>query len=170
MNLSERFTVMFQLDIKTRMRFYRKLSQLLRNGVSLDVALKQISGLERKRKRTGLADLIMKWRSQVENGVNFGHCISEYVPTGESMLLESGSDSGKLENSLINAAEAVEQQRRVKSIIISSGSYPALLIVILIAALAMASYNVIPTFAEVCLLYTSPSPRDLSTSRMPSSA
>ena len=27
-----------------------------------------------------------------------------------------------------------------------------------------------PTRAEVCLLYTSPSPRDLSTSRMPSSA
>ena len=27
-----------------------------------------------------------------------------------------------------------------------------------------------PTFAKPCLLYTSPSPRDLSTSRMPSSA
>ena len=27
-----------------------------------------------------------------------------------------------------------------------------------------------PTVAEACLLYTSPSPRDLSTSRMPSSA
>ena len=27
-----------------------------------------------------------------------------------------------------------------------------------------------PTKGEVCLLYTSPSPRDLSTSRMPSSA
>ena len=27
-----------------------------------------------------------------------------------------------------------------------------------------------PTLGDVCLLYTSPSPRDLSTSRMPSSA
>ncbi len=149
MTLSERLTVLFQFDIKTRMRFYRKLSQLLRNGVSLDAALKQIAYLEAKRKRRGLADLIMKWRNQIENGINFGTCIGEYVPTGESMLLESGSDSGKLEISLLNAADAVEAQRRVKSAIISSGSYPALLIVILIAALAMASYNVIPTFAEV---------------------
>ena len=28
----------------------------------------------------------------------------------------------------------------------------------------------VPTMGETCLLYTSPSPRDLSTSRMPSSA
>ena len=28
----------------------------------------------------------------------------------------------------------------------------------------------IPVYDQVCLLYTSPSPRDLSTSRMPSSA
>ena len=31
------------------------------------------------------------------------------------------------------------------------------------------NYNLIST-SEICLLYTSPSPRDLSTSRMPSSA
>ncbi len=149
MTLGERLTILFQFDIKTRMRFYRKLSQLLRNGVSLDAGLTQIAFLEKKRRRHGLADLILKWRNQVENGVNFGTCIGYYVPTGESMLLESGSDSGKLQDSLLNAAEAVEAQRRVKNAIISSGAYPALLIVILIAALAMASYNVIPTFAEV---------------------
>ena len=33
----------------------------------------------------------------------------------------------------------------------------------------LASFS-IPKPAEICLLYTSPSPRDLSTSRMPSSA
>ena len=32
------------------------------------------------------------------------------------------------------------------------------------------SRTITPTQLEVCLLYTSPSPRDLSTSRMPSSA
>ena len=29
---------------------------------------------------------------------------------------------------------------------------------------------IVPTVSSICLLYTSPSPRDLSTSRMPSSA
>ena len=36
--------------------------------------------------------------------------------------------------------------------------------------LALAAYHPILALAEHCLLYTSPSPRDLSTSRMPSSA
>ena len=35
---------------------------------------------------------------------------------------------------------------------------------------AMGSYNGFVSLDEDCLLYTSPSPRDLSTSRMPSSA
>ena len=35
-------------------------------------------------------------------------------------------------------------------------------------SISLAKYNLGPT--NICLLYTSPSPRDLSTSRMPSSA
>ena len=68
---------------------------------------------------------------------------------GESLLLETGSNSGRLQESFTNAAECVAQQRRVKSAIISSGSYPLLLIMVLILALVMASYNIIPAFGEV---------------------
>ena len=39
-----------------------------------------------------------------------------------------------------------------------------------ITALTDSSGNVTERYAYTCLLYTSPSPRDLSTSRMPSSA
>ena len=59
-----------------------------------------------------------------------------------------------------------------KEIVVKSGTYPKK---ILIAGMGgsgiggrimetLANYN------NICLLYTSPSPRDLSTSRMPSSA
>ena len=44
---------------------------------------------------------------------------------------------------------------------------PSLLAAIMMSGLWVGAYSVL---ANYCLLYTSPSPRDLSTSRMPSSA
>ena len=41
---------------------------------------------------------------------------------------------------------------------------------VLIQAGSIADEQAIQAWLEACLLYTSPSPRDLSTSRMPSSA
>jgi type II secretory pathway component PulF len=139
----------FEFDAKARERLYRKLAQLLKNGVSLDRSLEQIAMIEEKRKRTATALVLRRWRNSIENGVNFGQCVSAYAPASESLLLETGSNSGRLQESLSNAAESVSQQRRVKSAIISSASYPVLLIMVLLAALVMAAYNIIPAFGEV---------------------
>ena len=51
-------------------------------------------------------------------------------------------------------------------------SFPSLLLIatILRLGLNVASTRVVLSEGHTCLLYTSPSPRDLSTSRMPSSA
>lgn len=139
----------FEFNAKARERLYKKLSQLLKNGVSLDRALEQIAGIEEKRRHTATAAVMRRWRNSIENGMNFGQCISPFVPSSESLLLETGGNSGRLMESFLNAAESVAQQRRVKSAIISAGSYPVLLILVLIAMLVMMSYNIIPAFAEV---------------------
>jgi type II secretory pathway component PulF len=139
----------FEFNAKARERLYRKLAQLLKNGVSLDRSLLQIALIEDKRGHRATAALLKRWRNSIENGMNFGQCVTPYVPAGESLLLETGSNSGRLQESFMNAADCVSQQRRVKAAIISSGSYPALLITVLIAALALASYNIIPAFGEV---------------------
>ena len=139
----------FEFNAKARQRLYYKLAQLLRNGVSLDRALEQISRIEEKRKHKATAAVLRRWRSSIENGVNFGQTIAPFVPPSESLLLETGGNSGRLQESFLNAAESVGQQRRVKDAIVSAGAYPALLIVVLIAALVLASYNIIPAFGEV---------------------
>lgn len=144
-----KFQLLFEFNAKARERMYRKLAQLLKNGVSLDRSLMQIAQIEEKRGKAATAAVLKRWRTSIENGMNFGQCIAPYVPAGESLLLETGSNSGRLQESFINAAECVSQQRRVKSAIISSGSYPLLLIMVLILALIMASYNIIPAFGEV---------------------
>lgn len=139
----------FEFNAKARERLYRKLSQLLKNGVSLDRALEQISMIEEKRGHKATAAVLRRWRNAIENGTNFGQCVAPFVPSSESLLLETGGNSGRLQESFMNAAESVSQQRRVKGAIISAGSYPALLILVLIAALVLASYNIIPAFSEV---------------------
>lgn len=139
----------FEFNSKARERLYRKLAQLLKNGVSLDRALEQIAMIEGKRKHTATATLLRRWRNSIENGMNFGQTVAPFVPSSESLLLETGGNSGRLQESFMNAAESVAQQRRVKGAIVSAGAYPALLIMVLMAMLVMMSYNIIPAFAEV---------------------
>lgn len=138
------------LGAKKRERLYRKLAQLMHNGVSLDRSLAQLHYLESKGKRENVkAKVYRRWRNSLNNGVNFGACISPYVPPSEAMLIETGSESGFLESALLNAANAVGQQKRVKNAIISSATYPVILILMLMAALTMTSYKIIPAFEEV---------------------
>ncbi len=144
-----RFIVSLQFDARTRERFYRKLSQLLRNGISISRALEQMELTEGKQRRGVMAKLIKRWRHSIENGVNFGTCIAPYVPSNESLLLESGGNFGRMQRALTEAAEAVAQQRRVKKMVVRSSAYPLLLLIILGNALFLASYNVIPAFADV---------------------
>lgn len=144
-----RFQIAMQFDSRTRERFYRKLAQLLRNGISIDRALEQMEMTENKQKRKGLGKLIKRWRHSIENGVNFGTCIAPYVPSNESLLLESGGNFGRMQRSLTEAAEAVAQQRRVKKMVVRSSAYPLLLLTILTSALYLASHKVIPAFADV---------------------
>ena len=133
-----------EFNAKARERLYRKMSQLLKNGVSLDRSLEQIAAIEAKRKHTATAAVLRRWRNSIENGVNFGQCVAPFVPSSEALLLETGGNSGRLQEALVNAAESVAQQRRVKSAIVSSASYPVLLIVILLAALRSFSAQVRP--------------------------
>lgn len=144
-----KFQLFFEFNAKSRERLYRKLSQLLKNGVSLDRALDQIANIEQKRRNHATASVLRRWKTSIENGMNIGQCVGPFVPSSEGLLLETGGNSGRLQESFVNAAEAVNQQRRIKSAIIGAGSYPALLIMVLISALVLASYNIIPAFGEV---------------------
>ncbi|MCB1538710.1 MAG: type II secretion system F family protein [Rhodospirillales bacterium] len=145
----------FQLSIKfefngaQRMRFYTKLVQLLENGVSLDTALGQIQSISARKRNSALPKLYKKWRNDVAEGINFGQCLAPYVPSSESILLETGANSGKLIRSLHNAAESIENQSKVKKAIITAGAYPAVLLGMLIAAMLLSAYKVIPTFEEI---------------------
>lgn len=144
-----KLSVQFEFGTEQRYKFYIKLAQLLGNGVSLDNGLKQIANIAARNRSTVMASVYNKWRRNIADGLNFGQCLKDYIPTSESILLETGANSGRLVEALENTAQSIEQQRKVKNAIVSAAAYPMVLIMMLIAALLLSSYQVIPTFEEI---------------------
>lgn len=142
-------SVKFEFGAQQRLRLYVKLAQLLENGVSLDVALQQLERIAKRNRGSVMAQLYARWRRNMANGKNFGLCVAPYVPSSEAMLIETGANSGKLINALRNASDAIEQQSKVKKAIITATAYPGVLVGMLVAAMVMAAYQVIPTFEEI---------------------
>jgi len=145
----EDLSISFEFGSDVRFKFYIKLSQLLGNGVPLDTALGQIQRIATRKKSGMLPKLYKRWRHNIANGQNFGQVMSPYVPSSEAILLETGANSGRLVEALQNTAESIEQQTKVKKAIIGAAAYPAVLICMLIAAMLLSSYQVIPTFEEL---------------------
>lgn len=142
-------SVKFEFGAAQRQSLYIKLAQLLQNGVSLDVALQQLERIAKRKRGNVMGTLYGRWRRQMANGKNFGLCVSPYVPSAEAMLIETGANSGKLIDSLKNAADAIEQQSKVKKAIVTATAYPGVLVGMLIAAMVLSAFQVIPTFEEI---------------------
>jgi type II secretory pathway component PulF len=144
-----KLAVKFEFGSDQRYKFYMKLVQLLGNGVSLDNAIKQIENLSRGGSTSIMPSLYRRWYNNIINGQNFGECMAPYVPSSEAILLETGANSGKLVEALQNTAESIAQQSRIKKAIIGATAYPMLLFAMLIGAMLLAAYNIIPTFEEI---------------------
>jgi len=142
-------SVKFEFGADVRYKFYVKLGQLLANGVPLDTALGQIQTIA-ARKRSGVMPLLYKkWRHNIANGQNFGQVMAPFIPSSEAILLETGANSGRLVDALQNTANSILQQGKVKKAIVTAAAYPGVLICMLIAAMLMSAYSVIPTFEEI---------------------
>lgn len=142
-------SVKFEFGSNQRYKFYVKLAQLLSNGVPLDTALSQIEAIANRGRSSVLPVLYRRWRNSIANGVNFGQCLAPFIPSSEAMLIETGANSGKLITALENTAQSIEQQGKVKKAIITASAYPMVLLAMLIAAMLLSSYKVIPTFEEI---------------------
>lgn len=142
-------SVKFEFGSDARYKFYMKLCQLLENGVPLDTALGQIEAIANRSRSSVLPSLYRRWRNNIANGMNFGQCLAPFIPSSEAMLIETGANSGKLITALRSTAESIEQQGKVKKAIITASAYPMVLVAMLIAALLLSSYKVIPTFEEI---------------------
>jgi len=99
-----------------------------------------------------------------------------------ALLLATGADPVKLPleganpsqvfhlRSLADSKAIVAKATSAKQVVVVGASFIGLEVAASLRGKGIAVHVVAPEQVPICLLYTSPSPRDLSTSRMPSSA
>jgi len=144
-----KFAIKTQFGSDARERFYTKIVQLLDNGVNLDTTLSQLQKVAGRRKNTTLIRFYGSLRNVLANGGNIGQALAPYLPSSESIMIETGANTGKLTVALSNTVQMMKQQKKLKKAIVGSMAYPVMLFIMLILALYLVSTQIIPIFAEV---------------------
>lgn len=145
----QKFLLGMEFGPAQRERFYTKISQLLDNGVNLDQALAQLERVALRKKSKVLMQFYGTLRGTLANGGNFGQALAPYLPSSESIMIETGANTGKLQDSLRNTVSMMIQQKKLKKAIVGSMAYPVMLFFMLILAMYLVSTQIIPIFTEV---------------------
>ena len=144
-----RISLNMEFGSSTRERFYTKIAQLLDNGVNLDQSLTQLERVAARRKSKTLKQFYGTLRGTLANGGNFGQALAPYLPSSESIMIETGANTGRLTDSLNNTVRMMVQQSKLKKAIVGSLAYPVMLFCMLILALYLVSSQIIPIFTQV---------------------
>ena len=134
----------------SRLELFKKMIPFIEDGVDLHqlIALlgKEYSTLSSIDPRS----LVLKeWEQSMENANNFSSALAPWVSNTDSMMIYTGEEGGKLVSALKNVIAANEDTRRIISAIKGALAYPAFLLVLLMAVMAISAFNIIPTLLEV---------------------
>ena len=158
--------------------FYSQLASLLENGVPLIRSLNLLKNQTKNKKlKAALEDII----ARVEDGDELSECFRRHDSIFSDMAINmsrAGAEGGFLEGALDRVGTFTEQQADLKAKTVGAMIYPLILATMGTVIVGVLIIFFVPNFATVfdslraegCLLYTSPSPRDRTRSRMPSSA
>ena len=132
-----------------RVRLYRKLSVLVKNGKRLQAAVDDIQARAAKKSSTDVEAIALADISeQMRRGQPFGVAIREYVPLGEAMVIQSGEKGGTLPQTLNLAAELILASKKMRGAAMEAVAYPLLIMSIAISVLAGFSIKLIPAFSS----------------------
>lgn len=132
-----------------RLFFARELATLLDSGVPFDAALDMVAG---QIASVQLAKVLAQVREDVNAGISFHAALVKHpksIPVLWSHLIEAGEVSGDIVGVLRRIGGQLEQTMTLKKKVVSALVYPAILIVMTIAAVGVFLLFVIPAFAKV---------------------
>lgn len=136
------------LNQKERIRIYRKLAAMTRHGVSVAESILYLE--ERYSKSYNpLTPVLAEISARINSGSKLHESMQGFIPAEEAMLIQSGVNSGKLQDSLELSVKLIKARQKIISSMWKALSYPALLICALITLLLVLSRYVMPKLAEV---------------------
>jgi len=151
------------------MLFNQQLASITKAGIPLEKGLRELSndvGSSSMRK------LINDIAGELEKGVSIEEAFEKRqkrFPPLYGRILKAGVETGRLSEMLTSLNRHLELAGRTRRIIFEAISYPVVILILGAIVITAMFMLIIPQF-KTCLLYTSPSPRDRTRSRMPSSA
>ncbi|OJY94456.1 MAG: hypothetical protein BGP25_05550 [Lysobacterales bacterium 63-13] len=132
---------------RSRSRFYDKLYRFTKAGVPIDRALGNMHAryITRKDPR---AMLFARIRHGLQQGNPVSQSLASYIPSGERQLIQAGETSGKVFEGFREAKKMVEVSLEIRSALIAELLYPLMLLGVVIAILAVMSFQLVPQLLE----------------------
>lgn len=131
-----------------RLSLYRQFSRFAMRGYDVKVPLETL--LERAVKRGRRTAVIYEgWLQGINNGRRFSDVLEKFVPPAERMAISSGEETGQMGQGFHMAAYIVESNNRLRSALVSTLAYPAMLLLVFIALLVFISAFLMPQLSEM---------------------
>ncbi len=129
--------------------FFQQLSTLFRAGTPIHDAIVMSAEQTQSEK---LRQLILDIARQVAAGNELNVAMSNHghlFKTEWTEIIRSGERSGQLETMLERLALQIDSAQQLRAKLVSAMIYPALVLVVAVAALAVMLVKVVPTFADM---------------------
>ncbi|MDD2876662.1 MAG: type II secretion system F family protein [Acidiphilium sp.] len=138
-----------RLSASERADFTREMASMLEAGLDLERSLRfagEIASSARMRR------IIERLRDQVRDGASLAKALTAEAASFPQLyvgLVRAGEESGTLASTLENLADLLEKSRSLRSSIMASLTYPALLLIAAVGAIFFLLTNVLPEFVPI---------------------
>ncbi|MBF0218423.1 MAG: type II secretion system F family protein [Gammaproteobacteria bacterium] len=129
--------------------FCRQMYTLSKAGVPL---IRGLVGLAETTQNEYLVKVLRTIRRDLEAGRDLASCMAQHRNIFTNLMIsmvQVGEHTGKLDESFLQLAEYLEQERQIKEQITSALRYPSFVIIAIAIAIGITNIFVIPAFAGV---------------------
>jgi len=137
---------------KTRLSVFEKLASFMESGISIIDVLRI---LEKEYSATSdVTDIrpfaMREWvRKMDKEGATFSEVLDGWVPVSERILIQSGEESGDIEDAFKNCIETTSSTKEMIGTIVGKLTYPVILTSLLFGIIAFFSLEIVPILTTI---------------------
>jgi len=137
-----------RITARDRVMFFSQLALMLRSGLTLVEALRVA---RRQQRKAGMARAIDRVIDRIQQGQTFSQAIADQprcFPPFTAKLVESAEASGELDVVLDRISDFLDRQATLRNNLLTSLTYPAIVVIVSLAVAAFLVIKVIPRFSS----------------------
>lgn len=145
--LKDQVSALFPVKTSQKIFFFRQLGLMFRSGLSVTEALTILSGIQTGRMKQIIGNL----NDEINAGKSFSQALEKYETVFTPLalhMLRSAEASGELEPALVRIADFMERRADIKTQLISTMTYPVVVLFMTVGVFIFLMSTVIPKFAD----------------------